>query len=261
MIVLKHSALYVFAIDALQLSHLSRIDTALVRLLGKDFSILGTPAKPIAAALIGNVFGFAPGAHGGTQTPAVLKAQTPAVLKAQLDVKLDKSYWKCLVDPGVAYRNSPSYGDRCEHPRGPENGSIVHAVRQVGPHANWLKIELQSHGTKYLPIINEEQTETFFESSKAPISVQEQALFLDSKVAQSHLFSNPAFVLSINMLSLTLVRMLSSKDMTDFSQIAVLQFLLRLVEIGPSCGSSAPLPVKIHTFVDEYCMICKLCTF
>jgi hypothetical protein len=243
------------------LSHLSCIDTALVRLLGKDFSILDTPAKPIASAFIKHVFGLAPGAQGGAQTPAVLKAQTPAVLQAQLDVKLDKSYWKCLVSPGVAYRNSPSFGDRCEDPRGPENGAIIHAVRLVGPHADWIKIELQSHGTKYLPIRNEEQTETFFESSKAPISVQEQALFLDSKVAQSVLFSNPAFVLSINMLSLILVRVLSSKDMTDFSQIAVLQFLLRLVEIGPSFGSSAPLPARMHTFVEEYCMICKRCTF
>ena len=232
------------------MSHLSCIDTALVRLLGKDFSILDTPAKPIASAFIKHVFGLSPGAQGGTQTPAVLKAQ--------LDVKLDKSYWKCLVSAGVAYRNSPSYGDRCEDPRGPENGAIVYAVRH---NAFWLKIELQSHGTKYLPVRNEKQTETFFERSKAPISVQEQALFLDSKVAQSVLFSNPAFVLSINMLSLILVRVLSSKDMTDFSQIAVLQFLLRLVEIGPSFGSSAPLPARMHTFVEEYCMICKRCTF
>ena len=232
------------------MSHLSLIDTALVRLIGKDFSILGTPAKPIADAFIKHVFGLSPGAQGGTQTPAVLKAQ--------LDVKLDKSYWKCLVSAGVAYRNSPSYGDRCEDPRGPENGAIVYAVRH---NAFWLKIELQSHGTKYLPVRNEKQTETFFERSKAPISVQEQALFLDSKVAQSLLLSNPAFVLSINMLSLILVRVLSSKDMTDFSQIAVLQFLLRLVEIGPSFGSSAPLPARMHTFVEEYCMICKRCTF
>jgi hypothetical protein len=136
-------------------------------------------------------------------------------------------------------------------------------VRQVGTHASWLKVELKSHGTKYLPISDEAGTVTFFESTPAsPMSLQERTLDLDSKVAQTLLFSNPAFVLNINMLSLILVRMLSSKDTPDSSQIAVLQFLCRLVEIGPKCGSSALLPAKIHTFVDDgSCMICKRCTF
>ena len=252
------SALRVFPVDALQMSHLSRVDTALVRLLGKDFSIMDTRAEPIAAALMQQVFNLAPGARGGTQTPAVLKAPAPALLKAQPDVKLDSSYWKCLTGPGVAYRNSPSFKDRFRDVRGPDRNDIIHAERQVGPHANWLKIDLKSHGTKYLPIRSEEKDETFFERSNVPVSAQGQN---DSKVAQPLLFLNPSVVLSINLLSLMLVRLLSSEEMKDSSQITFLQFLLRFVGMGPKYSSSDPLPTKFHSFVRAACMICKRCTF
>jgi hypothetical protein len=124
------------------MSQLCRIDTALVRLLGKDFSILGTRVKSITAASMKQVW------QGGTQ----------AVLKAQLDGELDS----CLV-------------------------------------------------------------------------------------------SNPSVVLSINLLSLLLVRMLSSEAMTDSSQIAMVEFLLRFVEIGRKSGS--------HKFVNKQCMICTRCRF
>jgi hypothetical protein len=144
MVVMKRSVLLVFAIDAPQMSHLSRIDTALVRLLGKDFSILGTRVKPITAASMKQV------CHGGTQAPAVLKA--------------------------------------------PLDGEL-----------------------------------------------------------ESVLVSNPSFVLSINLLSLLLVRLLSSEAMMDSSQIAVVEFLLRFVEIGRKSGS--------HKFVNKKCMICTRCTF
>ena len=48
----------------------------------------------------------------------------------------------------------------------------------------------------------------------------------------SCLVSNPSVVLSINLLSLLLVRLLSSEAMMDSSQLAVVEFLLRFVEIG-----------------------------
>ena len=144
----------VFAIDAPQMNHLSHIDAALVRLLGKDFSMLVNRAKPITAAitaaLIKHVCGLTSDASGGTQAPAVLKA--------------------------------------------PLDGEL-----------------------------------------------------------ESVLVSNPSFVLSINLLSLLLVRLLSSEAMMDSSQIAVVEFLLRFVEIGRKSGS--------HKFVNKKCMICTRCTF
>jgi hypothetical protein len=246
------------------MSYISRIDTALVRWLGKDFSILDTRAEPIVAALMQQVFSLAPGDRGGTQTPAVLKPPASAVLKAQLDAKLDNSYWKCLPSAGVAYRNSPSFSDRFRDVRGPDRDAIIKAVRQVGPHANWLKIELESHGTKYLPIRSEERDrlgETFFERSNAPVSSQGQN---DSEVAQPLLFSNPSVVLSINLLSLTLIRLLSSEEMKDSSQITFLQFLLRLVGMGPkyrsseSCGAQVPcgpqVPSDASASEEEICV-------
>ena len=69
----------------------------------------------------------------------------------------------------------------------------------------------------------------------------------------SCLVSNPSVVLSINLLYLLLVRMLSSEAMRDSSQIAMVEFLLRFVEIGRKSGS--------HKFVNKQCMICTRCRF
>jgi hypothetical protein len=91
------------------------------------------------------------------------------------------SYWKCVDPQGVAYRNSPYFDDRFGDVRGPEKDTIVQAVERVGPDANWLKVELESHGTKYLPI-SKQGGEVLFQISAAPISAQEQHV---SKVACS----------------------------------------------------------------------------
>lgn len=79
------------------------------------------------------------------------------------------SIWKCVTQNGVAYRNSTSFHDRYRDTRGPDKDAIVHA-EQVGPYDSWLKVELGSHGTKYLPIVKHGGmcSEVFFERVRSP---------------------------------------------------------------------------------------------
>jgi hypothetical protein len=71
--ILQHCALFVSAIDALQMSHLCHIDASIVRVLGKDFSILGTRLKSVTEAFMKQICGSVREAHGGTPSSPVLK--------------------------------------------------------------------------------------------------------------------------------------------------------------------------------------------
>jgi hypothetical protein len=74
-----------------------------------------------------------------------------------------ESKWKCVMkDPGVAYRNSPVFDDKDNVTRGPHKDDIVSVVERIGPDDNWLKINHNKLGTKYLPI-KSSSGEVFFQ--------------------------------------------------------------------------------------------------
>jgi hypothetical protein len=63
--------------------------------------------------------------------------------------------WKVVSRAGVAYRNSPSMGDRWTIMRGPHFGDHVKALERCGLMNNWIKTHVPGRvdlGYKYLPI-------------------------------------------------------------------------------------------------------------
>ncbi len=93
------------------------------------------------------------------KTAAEAKFAAEAQVAAEYKTKAI-SLWRCLTPKGVAYRNSQNFHDRCHDFDGPSQGETVRAVGYE-PGSKWLKIELVSHGTKYLPIAAVSQV--FFE--------------------------------------------------------------------------------------------------
>ena len=80
----------------------------------------------------------------------------------------------------------------------------------------------------------------------------------------SLLASDSAIVLSVNLFSLIMVRLLSSEQPLDASKIEFLEFLLRFFEAKGSTSETshtAALAAKSHTFVRNQCRICTRCTF
>ncbi len=72
------------------------------------------------------------------------------------------SYWKCVDDFGVAYRNTPSMQDKDLEASGPVKSQIIHAVEHVRLNGDWLKVVDRNYGTKYLPV--EKNGQVLFES-------------------------------------------------------------------------------------------------
>jgi hypothetical protein len=68
------------------------------------------------------------------------------------------SRWKCIIHPGVAFRNSPTIEDRCNRLQGPSFGDVVVAVDRIGADQNWLLVNHKILGQRYLPIMKDDET-------------------------------------------------------------------------------------------------------